>query len=165
MDRRAARHLARPQQTLFPNFSSFFLPEFGRSRLEQPLSTHRPEFSLRANRTTRVDMDRLFGARRVAELRNRLRPSVTGRCVEEFELAPGTRECSRRFVLAPAVSPIGRSARGDPFGWSSGSNGPVRHLAKSCYLAERDFGSGGVIVNAKFVRAGSLRTSMPKDGS
>jgi hypothetical protein len=81
-------------------------------------------------------MDRLFGARRVAELRQIGGGlSVTGRCVEEFELAPGTRECSRRFALAPAVSPIGRSAPGEPIRaeqWTEWSGSSLGQILLSC---------------------------------
>jgi hypothetical protein len=66
---------------------------------------------------------------------DRRRPSVTGRCVEEFELAPGTRDCSRRFVLAPAVSPIGRSARGEPIRvgqWIEWSGSSLGQILLSC---------------------------------
>jgi hypothetical protein len=84
---------------------------------------------------------------------------VTGCCVEVSSSPrnPGML-ISRRAVSSAvlAMSAVRRSVRGGSvrvsrrIEWSGSSRG------RSLLLAERDLGSGGVIVNAKFVRAGTL---------
>jgi hypothetical protein len=90
MDRRAARHLARPPQTLSPIFFLFFfcpnLAEVASNSRYRRIGRNSP-FA----RTGRLESTwtGCWSATSRRAPPDRRRPSVTGRCVEEFELAPG----------------------------------------------------------------------------